>query len=213
MARFVDLPSSELRDGWLPVDDVWSRTLDRLRDRMASAGSTGEVLRVLEDELRSRLGSPPPRGLQLVQHTAGRLEASWGDVPVAALTDDAGVSSNHLATRFKSHVGVTPKRVARIYRFARLILSVDAARPVDWAQLAHAAGYFDQAHMSKEFKDFTGHSPTGYWSCGDGSPPRRTSRPTAGRRRLCDFVQACGSVGTRGWRLSRSDLRRMPWAR
>ncbi|MGZ6607063.1 MAG: helix-turn-helix domain-containing protein [Solirubrobacteraceae bacterium] len=67
------------------------------------------------------------------------------------------MSGNHLAAQFKSHVGVTPKRVARIYRFARLILSEDALRPVDWSDLALAAGYFDQAHFAKEFKDFTGH--------------------------------------------------------
>ena len=72
------------------------------------------------------------------------------------------MSGNHLITQFKSHVGVTPKRMARIYRFARLILSVDALRPVDWPELAHTAGYFDQAHFSREFKDFTGHTPTEY---------------------------------------------------
>lgn len=52
--------------------------------------------------------------------------------------------------------------MARIYRFARLILSVDARHPVDWSELAHTAGYFDQAHFSKEFKDFSGHTPTAY---------------------------------------------------
>jgi AraC-like DNA-binding protein len=85
-----------------------------------------------------------------------------GAVPVGALADAAGVSGNHLAMQFKSHVGVTPKRVARIYRFARLIVSVDALRPVDWPGLAHTTGYFDQAHFTREFKDFTGHTPTEY---------------------------------------------------
>jgi AraC-like DNA-binding protein len=162
ISPFVDMPSSELRDRWLPVDAVWEQSLDRMHDRIASATSTGEILQILEDELRSRLVPAPSRGLELVDHTAGRLEASWGAVSVGALTDSAGVSGNHLATQFKSHLGVTPKRVARIYRFARLILSVDALHPVDWPQLAQAAGYFDQAHFSKEFKDFTGHTPTAY---------------------------------------------------
>lgn len=52
--------------------------------------------------------------------------------------------------------------MARIYRFARVILSVDAQGPVDWSHLAQTAGHFDQAHFSKEFKDFTGHTPTAY---------------------------------------------------
>lgn len=162
LSPFVDLPSTELRDRWVPVDAVRERSLDRMRDRIAGATSRGEILQILEDEMRSRLVLAPSRGLELVNHTAGRLEASWGAVSVGALTDGAGVSGNHLATQFKSHVGVTPKRVARIYRFARLILSVDALQRVDWSELAQAAGYFDQAHFSKEFKDFTGHTPTAY---------------------------------------------------
>jgi AraC-like DNA-binding protein len=162
LSAFVDMPSSELRDRWLPIDTVWESSSDRLRDRIAGAASTGEMLRIVESELRSRLVPGPSRGFGLVNYAAARLAASWGAVPVGALTDGAGVSGNHLAAQFKSHVGVTPKRVARIYRFARLILSVDATVPVDWSQLATAAGYFDQAHFSREFKEFTGHTPTAY---------------------------------------------------
>jgi AraC-like DNA-binding protein len=162
MSPFVDMPATELRDRWVPVDDVWRRSLDRIRNQAGDSTSAAETLRLVEAELLSRLAGTPPRGLGLVRHTAGRLAASHGAVPVGALTDAAGVSGNHLATQFKSHVGVTPKRMARIYRFARLILSVDAVRPVDWSELAHPAGYFDQAHLSKEFKDFTGHTPTEY---------------------------------------------------
>ncbi len=104
------------------------------------------------------------------------METSHGAVPVGALTDAAGVSGNHLATQFKSHVGVTPKRMARIYRVARLILSVDALRPVDRPELAQTAGYFDQAHFSREFKDFTGHTPDGI--PGPAAPiPRRAGVP------------------------------------
>ncbi|MFZ0217138.1 MAG: helix-turn-helix domain-containing protein [Candidatus Dormiibacterota bacterium] len=162
MSPFVDMPATELRDRWVPVDAVWHRSLDRIRNQVGELASVTEILRVLEEELRSRLAEAPSRGLGLVQRTGVRLQASDGAVPVGALSDAAGVSGNHLATQFKYHVGVTPKRVARIYRFARLILSVDALRPVNWSELAQTAGYFDQAHFGREFKDFTGHTPTEY---------------------------------------------------
>ncbi|MEU9839507.1 helix-turn-helix domain-containing protein [Actinomadura sp. NPDC048032] len=162
LSPFVDVPLAELRDRWVPADAVWQRSVNRIRDRAGESASANEALRVVEEELRSRLAEAAPRGLGLVQHTGGRLETSHGAVPVGALAEAAGVSGNHLAVQFKSHVGVTPKRVARIYRFARLILSVDALRPVDWSDLAHAAGYFDRAHFSREFKDFTGHTPAEY---------------------------------------------------
>jgi AraC-like DNA-binding protein len=87
------------------------------------------------------------------------------------------VSSSHLATQYKQHVGITPKRMARIYRFAQLILSVDPSRPVDWTEAAHAAGYFDQAHFSKEFKDFTGHTPTEYLALRRRFPAQQDGSP------------------------------------
>jgi AraC-like DNA-binding protein len=162
ISPFAGMPATELGDRWVPVDAVWQRSLDRIRNRVSDSASVTETLRVLEEELRSRLAEALPPGLDLVQRTGGRLAASGGAVPVGVLADAAGVSGNHLAAQFKSHVGVTPKRVARIYRFARLILSVDALPPVGWAELAQTAGYFDQAHFSREFKDFTGHTPTEY---------------------------------------------------
>ena len=162
MSPFIDMPAAELRDRWAPADAVWQRSADRIRNQAGDTGSATEALRVLEEELRSRLARAPAPGLDLVRHAGRSLEASHGAVPVGALSDAAGVSGNYLAAQFKSHVGVTPKRVARIYRFARLILSVDTRRPVDWPELAHMAGYFDQAHFSREFKDFTGHTPTEY---------------------------------------------------
>lgn len=162
LSPFVDVSASELRDRWVPVDAVWRGSLDRLRDQVGGASSAGGMLRVLEGELRSRLAEGPSRGLGLVQHAGGCLEMTHGALSVGALADAAAVSGNHLAGQFRAHVGVTPKRVARIYRFARLIVSVDASGPVDWSRLAHTAGYFDQAHFSREFKDFTGHTPTGY---------------------------------------------------
>ncbi|MFJ3527334.1 MULTISPECIES: helix-turn-helix domain-containing protein [unclassified Streptomyces] len=162
LSPFAGVPANELRDRWVPVNAVWQQSVDRIRNQAGEAASATETLRILERELRSHLVEAPARGLDLVQYTGGWLEASHGAVPVGALSDAAGVSSNHLAAQFRAHVGVTPKRVARIYRFARLIASVDTLRPVDWSELALTAGYFDQAHFSKEFKDFTGRTPTEY---------------------------------------------------
>ncbi|GAA4953355.1 hypothetical protein GCM10023224_42870 [Streptomonospora halophila] len=135
---------------------------------------------MLEEELRSRLAEEPPRGLDLVRHAGGRLEASHGALSVGALTDAAGVSGNHLATQFKAQIGVTPKRMARIYRFARLIVSVDALRPVDWSELAQTAGYFDRAHFSREFTDFTGHTPAAYLALRRRFPPEKGFPPDNG---------------------------------
>jgi dihydrofolate reductase/AraC-like DNA-binding protein len=190
ISLFAGMPAAELRDRWVPVDAVWPQSSDRIRNQVGDSASTAETLRVLEEELRSRLAEAPPRGLGLVWRTGRRLETCRGAVPVGVLADAAGVSGNHLATQFKCHVGVTPKRMARIYRFARLIVSVDTLRPVDWAGLAQTAGYFDQAHFSREFKDFTGHTPTEYLAVRRRFPAEQGFPPDSGPMPLIDFLQA-----------------------
>jgi AraC-like DNA-binding protein len=180
LSSFAGVLPGELRDRWMPVDAVWKGSLDRVRNQIGEVASVAARLRVLEAELRSRLADPRAPGLDLVTHT-GRLLARWhGAVPVGALSDAAGVSGNHLAAQFNSHVGLTPKRVARIYRFARLILAVDPLKHVDWSELASTAGYFDQAHFSKEFKAFTGHTPTGYLDLRRLYPPQQGFPPDQG---------------------------------
>lgn len=183
LSPFLDVSAEDLRDRWAPVDDVWQRSGDRLRSRLAELATPAETLAAVEEELRTRLADRSSRGLDLVRHTAARLEACHGAIPVGTLVDAAGVSSTHLAKQFKSHVGVTPKRVARIYRFSRLILSLDVRRRVDWSDVAHAMGYFDQAHFSKEFKEFTGRTPGEYldlrrrFPAEPGFPPDRGPMP------------------------------------
>ncbi len=81
---------------------------------------------------------------------------------IGDLSAAAGVSSTHLAQRSKELVGVTPKRLAHTYRFAATVFSIDVAEPVDWADVAGRAGYFDQAHFGHEFRAFTGLTPTRY---------------------------------------------------
>jgi hypothetical protein len=78
ISPFVDLPATELRDRWVPVDAVWQRSLDRIRNQVGDSASAAEKLRVLEEELRSRLAEVPSLGLDLVRHTGGRLETSHG---------------------------------------------------------------------------------------------------------------------------------------
>ncbi|GLZ78534.1 hypothetical protein Afil01_33410 [Actinorhabdospora filicis] len=161
LAPFLPMPAAELRDRPVPVEQIWGRpAVAVLRDRLATSGDPHDMLTLLEDELMRRLGDTS--GLGLVGHTSRIIAASGGTVAIDDLWASAGVSSTHLARRFKDLIGVTPKRFARTYRFAATMLSIDPAAPIDWAALAHGAGYFDQAHFGHEFRAFTGLTPTRY---------------------------------------------------
>ncbi|MFE9747814.1 helix-turn-helix domain-containing protein [Saccharothrix saharensis] len=160
-APFLPMPAAELCDRPVTVEQVWGRAASaELRDRLATADGPHRMLALLEDELRRRLGETA--GLGLVRHTSGVIAATRGAVAIGDLTVAAGVSSTHLARRFKELVGVTPKRLARAHRFTAAVFAIDPTGPVDWSGLAGGAGYFDQAHFAHEFREFTGLTPTRY---------------------------------------------------
>jgi AraC-like DNA-binding protein len=118
------------------------------------------MLTLLEDQLMRLVCETA--GVGLVRHTSSVIAAATGAVAIADLSVAAGVSSTHLAQRFKEVIGVTPKRFARTYRFTATVLAIDPAVPVDWLELAGRAGYYDQAHFGHEFRTFTGLTPTRY---------------------------------------------------
>lgn len=161
LAPFLPMPAAELCDRPVTLEQVWGPpAVAELRDRLATAGGPHEMLMLLEEELRRRLCETA--GLGLVRQTSRAIAATGGAVTIGDLRVAAGVSSTHLAQRFKELVGVTPKRLARTYRFTATVFAINPAEPIDWGELAGAAGYFDQAHFGHEFRAFTGLTPTQY---------------------------------------------------
>jgi AraC-like DNA-binding protein len=161
LAPFLAIPAVELRNRPVTVEEVWGRpAAEELRDRLATAPGPCEMLTLLEEQLMQRVCETA--GLGLVRHTSSVIAAATGAVAIGDLSAAAGVSSTHLAQRFKEVVGITPKRFARTYRLTATVLSIDPAGPVDWLDLAASAGYYDQAHFINEFRAFTGLTPTRY---------------------------------------------------
>ncbi|RBQ19630.1 AraC family transcriptional regulator [Spongiactinospora rosea] len=160
-APFLPMPVAELCDRPVTLEQVWGRpAIAELRDRLATADGPHEMLTLLEEELMRRLRETA--GLGLVRHTSTVIAATGGAVAIGDLSQAAGVSGTHLAQRFKQLIGVTPKRLARTYRFTATVFAINPAGPVDWGDLASGAGYFDQAHFGHEFQAFTGLTPTRY---------------------------------------------------
>jgi len=117
LAPFLPMPAAELCDRPVTVEQVWGRaTVAELRDQLSTMDTPYGMLTLLEEELRRRLRESP--GLGLVRHASGVIAATSGSVAIGDLWASVGVSSTQLALRFREAIGVTPKRLARAYRFA-----------------------------------------------------------------------------------------------
>jgi AraC-like DNA-binding protein len=149
-------PMHELSGRTVTLSELFGRRGALLREALACAGGWEAQFAILDDFFLERLDdalSPVPS----VTRALGRLRASGGSVRVETLAAEIGCSRRHLGAGFREQVGVSPKLFGRILRFQRAVSMVGAGP--GWAEIAAGCGYYDQAHMVRDFHQFAGDAP------------------------------------------------------
>jgi AraC-like DNA-binding protein len=157
----LGLPVTELTDCHVSLDELWGARAEDMRERLLEANDPKSVFRVLEAELIARLKCPPPIH-PAVAHALDFRSGAGAPIRVADIERDAGCSPRHFVALFRAAVGLTPKHYYRIKRFTAALQCLASANPGNLADLATAVGYSDQAHLSREFREFAGVTPTQY---------------------------------------------------
>lgn len=154
--------AAELEGGHTDLRDLCGAQADDLYERLAATADPLRRRAVFERFLRARLR--PLHGLDpQIADALQRLQREpIGADGIAALAQGSGRSHRHFIARFREAAGLAPKRYARVLRFKRLLTALSATPRPTWAQLALDAGYFDQSHLIREFREFTGVSPREY---------------------------------------------------
>lgn len=141
-----------------PLADLLGRPALALREQLLEtrdlAARFARVEAWLAARLRPRLAPSP-----LVGWALRRIEAHAGQVNVACLAGEAGVSRKHLAGLFRRQVGLGAKSLARVHRFRAAVAMLAGRDRVPWADLAAQCGYYDQSHLVRDFRAFSGMAP------------------------------------------------------
>lgn len=170
---FVDLFGIRLRPGALPAllgvsaqelrdQAIELQLIDRALQRWLDPSTLVALPRAQRAPwLWARLGqrllaTPVDPAIRQAFRQLGMLDAE--PASVAILARDLGLSERTLERRFVHATGLNPVVFRRLSRF-RQLLRLAAGSELDWASLAAAAGYADQAHLSREFRDFAGITP------------------------------------------------------
>jgi AraC-like DNA-binding protein len=152
----LDLPLSEISDLTVDLRDLAGHSTAELAERCHAAPTDTERVRLAARWLEARLRRVR-RAHPAVAWTAAQIAQHPG-ASIAELRAATGLSATRLATLFREQVGVTPKRLARIYRF-RLALEMLHEGERSLAALALRAGYYDQPHFAREFREMAGLTP------------------------------------------------------
>jgi len=171
----LGLPAGELADLDVPAEAVLGGVCADLRDRALAAPGWPERFAILDEILYRRLAATAATATRAaiaatpaapeVRFVWRQLLRTGGTARISDLAAETGWSGRHLTGRFRTEIGLTPKAAARVIRFdrARHLLIRQASEKSSGyrlADLAAACGYFDQAHLAREFRALAGCPPS-----------------------------------------------------
>ncbi len=142
-------PLPELADSVTSLSDL-SKPLARLADGPQDFSELIAEFEAIVPE------ADPDR---FVAQAVAEMTATGGQVEIAALAAQGGVSCRQFERRFLSRVGMPPKVFCRIQRFRRVMAAIDAPGS-NWVDAAIDCGYYDQSHLIRDFKDLSGKPPS-----------------------------------------------------
>ena len=159
--RLLAMPARELWNSTYECAEVVGGPGDELWERLQIASTWAARFAVCDDIL----GRLRPT---VAAHSVGpELSAAWnkilltgGTVRTADLAADTGWSRQHLTRQFRAEFGTGPKSLARVVRFERAVDRLRNAPARRIADVAAECGYFDQAHLDRDFATLAGCSPT-----------------------------------------------------
>lgn len=160
-SAFFRLSLHALADRIVGFDCLEARDLAEFEDRVCGAETDAQRLDLVTGFLLRRL-SHGRYDDPMVTRSVRQILTYGGNTSVDALTAAAGISARQLERRFKSAVGILPKLLCRIVRFRRVFDVIERTARPRWAEAALACGYYDQAHLIRDFNRFAGQAPAAY---------------------------------------------------
>ena len=156
-----DFSAEELTNKTVPLDLLWGPLANDLSNRLREATFPDDRFRIVEDALTRQM-----RDSSILHPAVSYGLKEFQQVPhvghVLDVVKDAGLSRRHFSQLFREQVGLTPKLYCRLHRFHWVLGQISSGVVVDWSDVAVAAGYSDQAHLIRDFREFSGFSPAAF---------------------------------------------------
>jgi AraC-like DNA-binding protein len=133
-------------------------------EKIQKVDDNNEVVQIVEHYLLSYFSQLEiPHSVKNMSPVTDFILRQNGLVQIQQLVEKFKIGRRWLEKTFAKQVGLSPKEFIRIVRFKSLLTQLTAMPAVSWASIINEYGYYDQSHLSKDFYDFTGQSPTQYF--------------------------------------------------
>jgi AraC-like DNA-binding protein len=156
--QLLQLPMHLVSKRTTELTDLFGSEADRLVEQLAETADWQRRFVFLDNFLLSRIrGARKPA--REIDWAWRQLDLSRGSIRVEKITEQLGWTRKRLVNLFRDEIGIPPKALARILRFRMALAELNARQIVNFSEVALECGYSDQAHMIRDFKDFSGLTP------------------------------------------------------
>jgi AraC-like DNA-binding protein len=156
--QILGVAPAELTDSSVALDALWGASAREIEERIATTNSVDDALNLL---LACLAPGPPPNP---VQRAIEFISAADGCADLDFIARQANLSPRQFRRRCLEESGLTPKQLCRVLRFRHATRLAQNATQPNWSGIANDAGYFDQSHLIRDFREFTGRPPVSVFS-------------------------------------------------
>lgn len=153
---FLNFDASELTDQKTELHNIAGNDGSLLTEKLFDAKDLKKKIEILNANLSSWFKEETNAR---VDYVIQKIIESQGNISINRICDSLGLTRQHLARLFRQYVGIGPKQFARVIRFQTLLKNVRHSSKINWADEAVMLGYYDQAHLISDFREFSGTSP------------------------------------------------------
>lgn len=162
---FFNIPSREFFNNSVPLQHILKNEVNELEGRLGEASNMKERVAVTEEFLIARLRRhDEDYQFKRVAESIALINRKRGMVNIEELSSLACLSQKQFTRIFSEHVGASPKQFLRIVRFQNALERKSMKAAGSLTELCYLCGYYDQSHMTAEFRHFSGMSPREYFS-------------------------------------------------
>ena len=155
-SRLFRMPMFELTDMAISLADVSKDLLDQV-NRLRELPSLAQQIRSLENSMLAHAEQNEED--RLISFAVNQFERTNGMLGIRELSDSLGLSPRQFERRFRTTVGIPPKLFSRMQRFQHVFQTMEQS-DAKWVDAAVTCGYYDQAHLIRDFREFSGTTPT-----------------------------------------------------
>lgn len=158
VSHFVGVDPEELANTAVAIDELWGGQAADLEDAILTSETTAQRIELVERFLIDQLGDRTMID-RVLRRSVESLYRSAGQCSIADMAESLDISAKHLERKFRSKIGLTPKKLARLIRMQATLRLLMQRPDQSLTAVAIQGQYFDQSHFIREFREFTGMTP------------------------------------------------------